>query len=179
MTGLFDAIDGTGAEFSSDRVYRYTLTREWEDGQCVSFLLFNPSTATERENDPIIRRCIGFAKRWGFGRLIILNLYAVRSKNPKAVGRMGESATGPLNNYWIQESIKEAREIVCAWGCAQHAPNINRRIKEVMKLVTDYNPDMPVTCLGLRKDGHPRHPLMLPYEMQRVEFSWGNNRVKR
>lgn len=173
MNGPFDRIDGIvedKAEFSPCDVYRYTLTRNWADGQCIAWLLFNPSTATAELNDPTIRKAIGFSKRWGFGRLIILNLYAVRNTDPRAVTRMGASAVGPMNDYWILKSLGEARELVCAWGCAQHAPEIDIRIAEVMKLIEERMPEVPMSCLGYRKDGHPRHPLMIGYDTKRIEF---------
>lgn len=172
MNGLFDNLDGCGAEFSPDEIYRYTLTRQWDDGRCVAFLMFNPSTATATTEDPTIRRCIGFARRWDYGRLVVINLYAVRSTDPKAVTRMGRSAIGPMNDYWIKKSVEESREIICAWGCAQHAPDIGQRVKRVLDLINQDLPNIPINCLGFRKDGHPRHPLMLAYETPREEFKW-------
>src|SRR5882762_9630632 len=117
---LFSNIFSKIAELSQCGLYRYSLTREWSDGPCVCFLMFNPSTADENQDDPTIRKCVGFAKRWGYGRMVVLNLYAIRSSDPKAIGRTGKSAIGPLNDYWISQSLHHSREIICAWGCAQH-----------------------------------------------------------
>ncbi len=162
-----------GAELSSDGIYRYTLTRGGGAGPCVGWLMFNPSTADATEDDHTIRKCIGFSKLWGYGRMIVINLYAVRSRDPKAVPRMGPSAIGPMNDYWISQAVKEAREMICAWGCAQHEPKINARIAEVAKFIRDITWDeYPINCLGFRKDGHPKHPLMLGYETPRVKFEW-------
>lgn len=169
METLF-ADNGASAEFSPCKTYRYTLTREWADGSCIAWLMFNPSVADEFVLDPTVRRCVGFSKRWGFGRLIILNLYAVRNPDPRAVTRMGVSAVGPMNDYWILESAREACEIVCAWGCAQHAPEIDARIDHILSLVRAQNPEVSMTCLGYRKDQHPRHPLMVAYDTPRVDF---------
>jgi len=169
---LFEDLDGCGAEFSPDEIYRYTLTREWMDGGCVAFLMFNPSRATATTEDPTVRKCIGFARRWNYGRLVVLNLYAVRNPDPRAVTRMGASAVGPMNDYWIAETVKEARELICAWGCAQHAPDIGQRVRHVLDLVKNDKENLPISCLGYRKDGHPRHPLMLAYETPREEFKW-------
>jgi hypothetical protein len=174
MNELFEEIDGCGAEFSPDEIYRYTLTRQWDDGPCVCFLMFNPSIATAIVSDPTIRRCVGFAERWGYGRMLVLNLYAVRSTDPKQVGRMGDAAIGPMNDYWILEAVKESREIICAWGCAQHAPNILKRVQSVLGKITSQYPEFPINCLGYRKDGHPRHPLMLSYDTPREMFTWGD-----
>ncbi len=85
-----DSIFTCGAEMSSDEIYRYNLTRGWEDnGPCVAFLMFNPSTADRVVNDHTISKCIGFSKIWGYGRMVVVNLYAVKSRDPKAVARIG------------------------------------------------------------------------------------------
>ena len=165
---LFAGLKDRGAELSPCGIYRYTLTREWEDGRCVAWLMFNPSTADAEQDDATIRKCVGFSKRWGYGRMVVVNLYAVRSRDPKAIARIIDPV-GPLNNYWITESFKEAREIVCAWGCAQHAVRIGRRIDEVMKIA--HAADVPTICLGQRRDYHPRHPLMLPYSTERSPYT--------
>lgn len=176
MNSLFEEIDGCGAEFSDDEVYRYTLTRQWSDGPCVAFLMFNPSTATATTEDPTIRKCIGFARRWGYGKLVVLNLYAIRSTDPKAVKRMELSAVGPLNDFWIVKTINNVREIIYAWGCAQHAPDIENRMLEVTKYIRTVTGDQfPINCLGYRQDGHPRHPLMLKYDTPRERFIWGRH----
>ena len=173
MIFLFEEMDGSSAEISDDGLYRYTLTRQWADGPCVGFLMFNPSTATATEDDATIRRCIGFAKRWGYGRLVILNLYAIRGTDPKTVARTGPSAEGPLNDYWIIQSLRECRELICAWGCAQHAPNIDKRIEHVCNMIDTRCLPLQRNCLGYRKDGHPRHPLMLSYDTKIEPFVWG------
>lgn len=159
---------GCGAELSSDGIYRYALTREWEDGRCVAWLMFNPSTADAEQDDATIRKCVGFSKRWGYGRMVVVNLYAVRSRDPKTVARIADPV-GPLNNYWIAESLKESRELVCAWGCAQHMSKIGERINEVMFLARGCK--TPIVCLGQRRDSHPRHPLMLPYSTNRKPYT--------
>src|ERR1700722_19517765 len=91
----------------------------------------------------------------------------------QAVGiwRIGRSAIGTLNNYWIAKSSEESREMICAWGCSQHAPEIDARINDVMSIL-DFGKLTPFKCLGFRKDGHPRHPLMLAYDTPREPFVW-------
>lgn len=165
---LFTATDGCSAEFSPDRVYRYTLTRQWDDGKCIAWLMFNPSTADESEDDHTIRKCIGFSRRWGYGRLVILNLYAVRNTDPRAVAKISDPV-GPMNDYWIKKALDESREVVCAWGCAQYAPTIRERVDHVLGRVATIQTSL--VCLGYRKDGHPRHPLMVSYTVEREAFN--------
>ncbi len=168
MSTLFEGLEESSAELSPCGIYRYTLTREWEDGRCVAWLMFNPSTADATEDDATIRKCIGFSKRWGYGRMIVVNLYAVRSRDPKAVARTVDPV-GPLNNYWTREAIGESRELICAWGCAQHMPGIGNRINEVMAIAREEK--VATLCLGQRRDSHPRHPLMLPYATERESYT--------
>lgn len=169
MDTLFSKFSTSSAQFSACGTYRYTLTREWEEDPRVVFLLFNPSTATATEEDPTIRRCIGFARRWGYGRLTILNLYAIRGTNPRTPSQTLDPV-GPLNDYWIEEVCGDAREVICAWGCAQHMKSIGTRISEVLEIFKYRSPR--ISCLGYRKDGHPRHPLMLHYDTPREPFVW-------
>src|ERR1700679_2220036 len=100
---LLEDFRGCGAQFSHDNTYRYTLTRKWDEGPAVAFLMFNPSTATATTEDPTIRRCIGFARRWGYGRLVILNLYAIRGTDPRTPSQTLDPI-GPLNDYWIEDT---------------------------------------------------------------------------
>jgi len=161
------------ARFSACRNWRYTLHRRWADGNSVAFLMFNPSTADETQDDPTIRRCIGFAQRWGYGRLVILNLFAIRGTDPRTVARVHDPV-GPLNNFWILKALADdgCDELVCAWGCGDHMkePALRRRPLSLLRLIDEAIPYLPINCLGVRKDGQPRHPLMLAYSTLRTPF---------
>lgn len=168
MTLLFSDFATDAAIFSPCQNYRYTLRREWGDGPCVAWLMLNPSTATHIANDNTIRRCIGFSKRWGFGRLVVLNLFALRSTDPRALAKH-EDPVGPENDQHIARAIVEAQEVVCAWGCQQHltTPILRQRPAWVVSMIPR---DRPAVCLGYRSDGAPRHPLMVGYDVERVPF---------
>ena len=168
---LLFAMDNT-ARFSPCRNWRYTLHRRWNDGRCVAFLLFNPSTADETQDDPTIRRCVGFGRRWGYGRLVILNLFAIRGTDPRIVERV-QDPVGPMNDYWILKELADGcRELICAWGCGQHMRNaaVAERPATLLASIQDAVPDMEISHLGMRQDGQPRHPLMLPYATERKRF---------
>lgn len=147
---------------SPDRQYRYTLWRvspsnlfEMSIGNWtpyVNFILLNPSTADETNDDPTIRRCIGFAKEWGYGAVCITNLFAYRATEPNAM-KSAADPIGPENDKWLIGCAKGAELSVAGWGT--HGGFLSRA-EHVLKIVPG------VVCLGKTKDGHPRHPLYLP-----------------
>ena len=163
--GANEGLDG--AVLSACGTYRYRLDRWWDDGTCVTWLMLNPSTADATIDDPTIRKCMGFSKRWGFGRMIAVNLFALRATDPRKLAK-NTDPVGPENDWYIRQAFKDSRQVVCAWGCLQHlTPNLRPRIRRVLSLaIEEYLPDDIVT-LGYRKDGAPRHPLMLGYDSER------------
>ncbi len=146
------------ALFSDDRRFRYWLTREWDATlPKVCFIGLNPSTADETEDDPTIRRCIGFAKSWGRGGIVMLNLYAYRATVPADMWKAEKAGTdilggergyvAALRGYASQHNCDL---VVAAWGChgRKRGPFVMR---EWLGLV----------CLGTNNDGSPKHPLYL------------------
>lgn len=165
---LFDEVDQQ-AIFSPCGTYRYLLRRDWDDGRCIAWLMLNPSTADATKNDPTIRRCIEFSKRWGYARLIVVNLFALRSTDPRQLAR-NTDPVGPENDFYLKMAFEESREVVCAWGCQQHLTNplLKERPRKATKLIPKFH---PAVCLGFRKDGSPRHPLMVPYSQERLPYT--------
>lgn len=153
------------ARFSECGNYRYTLTRRWQDGRgtCV-FIMLNPSTATATENDPSVRRCMGYARRWGHNRLVVLNLFAFRSTNPKHLYRAVDPI-GPKNTDYIQRFCGYADRIVCAWGT--HGAHMGRG-PSVLSLLRSWG--MLPSVLARTKDGTPMHPLYLKGSLEPVRI---------
>lgn len=153
--------------------YRYTLTRKWsEQGGRVVFLLFNPSTADGTNDDATIRKCMGFASRWGYGEMVVINLFAYRSRNPDSLHYV-DDPIGPKNDAWIGTVLADADVLVCAWGCEQHmrSKESQQRVTSVLLgVVHRWQPKLRIRCLGLTKGGAPRHPLMLAYTTPFVDF---------
>ena len=149
---LFGSHYGGSAEFSPDRVYRYALYRTWDAAKPkVLFVGLNPSTADESIDDPTVRRCKGFAADWGYGGLIMANLFALRATKPKVM--MAHIAPiGPDNNYWLEKLARETEITVAAWG--NHGRYLNRD-----QVVVEFLPRM--WHLGITKEGKPKHPLYL------------------
>lgn len=167
---IYEASNGgkDGAVFSSCRTYRYRLDRWWSDGDCVVWVMLNPSTADASINDATIRKCIGFSKRWGYGRMVVVNLFALRSTDPTALAR-NTDAVGVQNDFCIAKALESAAEVVVAWGCQQHMRSeyLRLRPQQLAILINKIRPDVEVSCLGWRKDGAPRHPVVLSYDTKR------------
>jgi len=149
------------AVFSKDRVYRYILVREWEKSKpTIMFVGLNPSTADELNDDPTVRRLIGYAKRWGYGRLIVVNAFAYRATYPKNLFSYNEPV-GPENDLWIKKASREADISVLAYG--NLAKNLGRH-EEILNIV-----DNPY-CIKVSKIGLPMHPLYLKYTDKPLKF---------
>lgn len=142
------------AILSTDGIYRYHLTRRWDDGPILSFVMLNPSTADADIDDPTIRRCSGFAKRDGFAGIAVGNVYAFRATKLADLWQ-ARDPYGPENHSALlriaMEAVRDSTPVVCAWGA--RGGNSNRHISLMMQA------GARLVCLGKTKDGHPRHPL--------------------
>jgi hypothetical protein len=149
------------AVYSPCERYRYLLTRTWDpDGQKALFVMLNPSTATEFQNDPTVERCERRARTLGFGAFRVTNIFAFRATDP-AVMRAEVDPVGPGNDAAIAESALWADRIVCAWG--SHGAHRGRGA-EVERLLRGTG--RPLWHLGLTKGGQPGHPLYIGYDRQ-------------
>lgn len=146
------------AVYSDCERYRYALTRVWaEERGRVLFVMLNPSTATELQNDPTVERCERRARALGFGAFRVCNIFAWRETDPKLM-RRAEDPVGPMNDSAIIEACDWAGTIVCAWGT--HGAHLERgpEVEHLMR-----SSGMALHHLGLTKEGHPRHPLYVAY----------------
>lgn len=145
------------ALYSPCENYRYVLTREWGDGEKLVVIGLNPSTATAEEDDNTIRRCIGFARRWSFGGLVMLNLFAFRAREPRAMMAAADPV-GDLNDITLAlYAYPPGRGLVAAWGTMGAHMERGERVRHAL------TKNGATLChLGLTKDGHPKHPLYLP-----------------
>lgn len=145
--------------------YRYVLTRETGGGRgVVAFIMLNPSTATADVDDPTIRRCRGFARDWGYGSLVVLNLFALRATDP-ALMKAAADPVGPDNDRHLREVARNANAVVAAWGV--HGGHRGRD-RHVLALLADLDGDL--LCLGTTRAGHPRHPLYAPANLAPIAF---------
>jgi hypothetical protein len=146
------------AVYSECERYRYALTREWSgSGGRVLFVMLNPSTATEVQNDPTVERCERRARALGHGAFGVCNIFAWRDTDPRAM-RAAADPVGPDNDAAIAEAALWADRIVCAWG--NHGAHMQRG-PAVERLLRGTGRDL--FHLGLSKAGHPKHPLYIGY----------------
>lgn len=149
-----------GASISDCGNYRYALWRIWNEGidaaPLLVFIGLNPSTANAELDDPAIRRCIGFAKSWGYSGIIMLNLFSYRATDPKQLAKV-DKKVGPDGDYWLQRFANTDHDVIYCWG---NFPKYQWRINQVKNMLPKGKP------IALTKGGFPRHPLYLRGELQ-------------
>lgn len=133
--------------------YRYQLTRRWADGPVLGWVMLNPSTADANDDDPTIRRCIGFSKANGYGGLIVRNLYAYRATDPTMLVN-ADDPIGP-GNLDALSSINEPT--VAAWGA--HPAAVGWWNGYPYDITDTLRRMGQMWCLGVTAKGAPRHPL--------------------
>ena len=142
------------ATFSHDRVFRYGLTRTWDETRpSVNFLMLNPSTADAFQLDPTNRRCVGFADSWGYGSLVTTNIFAYRSTDPAGL-RSVRDPVGPANDAAIVRAAKSAALVIAAWGTHGAFQGRGERVWELLN-----SAGVSLHVLRLTKAGFPGHPL--------------------
>lgn len=147
-------------------VYRYQLERRWADGPTVLWIMLNPSTADGRQDDRTIGRCVDFSKRWGFGALLVGNLYGLRATDPEQLADAVDPI-GPRNGWNLSLMAARASLIVAAWG--GHCSVVPEYVQSVIGSLGPLAE--PLRCLGRTKAGAPRHPLYLAASTQIEEYS--------
>ncbi|KKK47386.1 hypothetical protein LCGC14_3155750 [marine sediment metagenome] len=156
--------DPSGAVFADGRAHRLYLWRRWKkSGPWVMFIGLNPSTADESLNDPTIRRCISFAWKWGYSGMFMCNAYTLVSTNPKKLN--AEAPIARAASLAMRVIRRRCEEAVAGWG--NQIVLVRGWEDRVDRLKRDLE---PLHCLGVTKSGHPRHPLYLPYNAQRISL---------
>ena len=153
------------AVYSDCESYRYSLCRIWEPKKKkLTFVLLNPSTATELQNDPTVERCERRARTLGFGAFLVCNIFAWRDTSPEKM----KKASDPIGNHndkAILSGCVWGDKIICAWGT--HGSHLNRgeKVLEIIRTISK-NP----YHLGLTKAGFPKHPLYISYEQDPIKW---------
>ena len=159
MANLFP--ETSGALFSPCARYRYRLWRVWNpDRPSLLFVMLNPSTADEIDNDPTVERCQRRAVAMGYGGLQVCNIFAWRSTDPSALYGL-EDPVGPDNDEAILAAAGESGLVVCGWGT--HG-NLMGRGEAVLRLLRAQG--VVPHALKINEDGTPGHPLYVSYQTQ-------------
>lgn len=154
-----DVVIRKNAEISDCGTYLWWLRRSWRDGngEIICFITLNPSTADAQQDDTTIRRCIGFARAWGYSALSVRNLFPYRATHPTALLAAPDPAGGPRGDIELLAGCT-AHTTVVAWGA--FVPF--QRDRQVLALIAQAFPDKHLMCLGVTNQGRPRHPLYVP-----------------
>ncbi len=146
--------------------YRYDLRRVWDDNnRQVLWIMLNPSTADADQDDNTITRCIRFSQEWGYGGLVVVNLFALRATYPSELKRH-QDPIGPNNDEYLAKWAGKARFVVAAWG----ANGVYKeRGREVMKRLIKY--DFKIHCLKVTKNGQPGHPVRLKADTEAIPYT--------
>src|SRR5438874_4748208 len=158
-----DGID-YGAIFDANARYRYSLWRAWSAYHPrIAFVLLNPSTADEQIDDPSIRRCMGFARAWNFGSMEVVNLFAYRATDYRELFKANDPI-GEENNHFRKQAVECCSTVVLGWGTRGMLLGRDRQILSLLAGRKD------LYCLGITKDGQPRHPLYVQGDTRLVPF---------
>lgn len=165
------------ADISDCELYRWRLIRDWaevvpqclsfEKSRTVNFIMLNPSTADGKTDDPTIRRCVSYAKLWGYTKLIVTNLYAFRATSPKDM-KSSDDPIGSENIKHICDNALQSDMVICAWGNNAELDYA----KTVLKYINHFNDN--IKALRITKAGQPAHPLYLPKDIEPIAFSLDN-----
>lgn len=154
------------AMLSYDKKHRYHLFRFWDlTKPSIVFIMLNPSTADEEKDDPTIRKCVQYAKNWGYGLLFVVNLFSYRTTDPSVL-KKADKTKNEYTDMYISQIANNAKKVICAWGSSL---KVEDRVAEVKNQIL-----CDLYALKINKDGNPTHPLFLkgnlkPILYQRVD----------
>ncbi|AGI69971.1 hypothetical protein DUF1643 [Octadecabacter antarcticus 307] len=149
------------AVYSDCERYRYSLTRVWDSaGSTVQFVMLNPSTATEIQNDPTVERCERRARALGHGGFRVTNIFAWRDTDPRKM-RTAMDPVGDENDAAIGGGAAWADVTICAWGTHGEHRDRGAYVEDLLRAS-----GAKLLHLGLTKAGHPKHPLYIAYSQQ-------------
>lgn len=161
------------AKISPCGQYRYTLRRNWqgkdEATKSVAFVMLNPSVADGENDDPTLKRVIGFAKQNGFNDVLVVNLFALISSDPKRL-QTHDDPIGEDNEIYLRHAVKNYGVVILAWGAEPIAES------EALNFLSEFTDDLDrFKCLGRNKNGSPKHPLYLSKATKIIGFKQAPN----
>lgn len=161
------------AKFSSDGKRRFELIRDWDDGffivsGTVNFVMLNPSIANGKTDDPTVRKCVGFAKRWGYARIVVTNLIPIVATDPWSLPPW--SGVDAENKVFLQKWATESDLVVAAWGSQPKAVVRTIALAEHIYCFREIAPAV-LHCIGMTKSGSPKHPSRAEYTEEPIVYA--------
>lgn len=149
----------SAAGIDSSKLYRWWLFRCWAASLPLTiWIMMNPSTADHSKNDPTILKVIRYSTKWGYGSVLVLNIYAFRTSRPENLPQAMKDRVGSRNDWWIKLIFRFAAKrkipVICAWGVKHE-----ERGRRVRRMATDLG--LPLQCLEIALNGEPKHPRFL------------------
>lgn len=163
--------NAASAVFTLDRQHRYLLTRRWDVGPALTWLMLNPSRADAFRLDPTVTRCVNHSRRAGAGAVRIVNLFSLMATYQWDLWHHPEPVTG-RNDSWIQACLGGSVKVVCAWGAAPAGMQAATCFYERVAAIAELLQGQELCCLGQTRSGQPAHPLarrrftrFMPFEL--------------
>jgi len=152
------------AGISSDKKYRWWLFRCWAESlPLIIWIMMNPSTADHTKNDPTILKIIRYSKKWGYGAVLVLNIYAFRTSRPENLPQVMKDAVGKANDWWIRTifrfAVRKNIPVVCAWG-------VKHKERGCQVRVAADEAGLRLMCLELALNAEPKHPRFLSEDLR-------------
>ncbi len=160
---LFKPGETRTAVFSPCRTWRYRLAQIWDETKApLYWLMLNPSTADEYQNDPTVERCERRARMWGYGGSVVYNIFAYRATDPKDM-RAAPDPIGPENDKWIRELASLSHDVMVIGGWGEHGAHLQRgqAVREMFRQAGGR-----LHALKTNASGHPAHPLYIGYKVE-------------
>ncbi len=159
------------AELSEDGVYRRMLSRTWNSSKgFMTYIMLNPSTADAVKDDQTIRKCVHYARREDFGGISVVNLFDLRCTDPKKLFAGPHPPVTAENGKAIMRNVAFAGKIVCAWGANADHKRVFAQAQGLYQYIRMAS-TKKLWCLGVTKNGHPVHPLMLRNDQPIIPWS--------
>ncbi len=167
----------SAAGIDSSKLYRWWLFRCWAGSlPLIIWIMMNPSTADHSKNDPTILKIMRYSTRWGYGAVLVLNIYAFRTSKPENLPQSMKDRVGARNDWWIKRMFRFAAKrktpVVCAWGVKHE-----ERGRSVRRMADDAG--LQLMCLEIALNGEPKHPRFLSeaLNLRRLQSNTSRRRV--
>lgn len=164
-------LDGVRAESvtSEDGQYRYRLERTWDTSRLhLVWIGLHPTKAAADEDDRYLRKLQGFARRWKWGGIIVVNLFALRCRDYYGINQH-PAPVGAHNDEHLLFACRDVRTkaVICGWG---NRGRLYGRADQVTRLLRDREVPLWRMAGPLTRFGQPWVPTRFPLDALPVPF---------